>query len=298
MDHASINRLDAPPVLGEPVSGALIDGSITFSIDLVSMAEMAITLPTPAGESPIIYLIRHKGVPFWYVHFHGVNFLSAKDNVDIGFTRVWYSLHRLEVRDVISGAAAGSIHPEMRPGDVVVMTDFIDLSNHRPRSMITEIWSQAPYVGASFVPALCPELSDILRQACSIYTLGKVFPSGVLAQFEGHRFESPAEIKMARTLGGDMVAHHQASEAIYARELGIHFGALNYVSNIAAGLAPDWEASFVTEDQAKAGYQLCSEVMLDTMAAAGKRECHCAYCPQPDEQPVSIETIEARPVFR
>jgi 5'-methylthioadenosine phosphorylase len=295
-----IERLDEPPTLGENVTGALINGSITFSIRLADRAERAITLPTPAGESPPFYLVRHNGVPFWYVHFHGVDFMSAHDNVQVGFTRTWYVLHRLGIRDVISGAAVGGIRADMQPGDVVVLTDFIDFSTHRPRSMLTEIWERLPWIGGLYEPPMCDELSGLLRECASAYDLGTVHPEGVLGQGEGHRFESPAEIRRMRAAGADMVAHHQASEAIYARELGIHFGAISYVSNIAPGLASDPSKAFVTDEQAKAGYALCANIMLEAMARAASRTVSCTACPQDQDGPVKVrpEDVKARPIFR
>jgi 5'-methylthioadenosine phosphorylase len=297
MSPIPVEKLDSPPNLGEIVSGALIDGSITYQFDLPSRAERAITLPTPAGESPVFYLLRTDGVPFWYIHFHGVDFMNAKANVEVGFTRTWHVLHALGIRDVISGAATGSVHPEMRPCDVVIMDDFIDLSTHRPRSMHTELWWKAPYVGAMFTPPLCPELTRILVDATGCYKQGRVFPSGTLAQFEGHRFESPAEIRMVRAMGGDMVAHHQASEAIYARELGIHFGALNYVTNIAAGLCKPPAKEFVTDEEAHEGYSQCTQVMFNAMAMAARRDVGCKVCPQPEGR-VAKEEVLYKDLYR
>ena len=299
MSKIQIRSLDTPPEMASEVTGALIDGSITYSSNLIQSADMVFTLPTPAGNSPPFYLVEHDGVQFWYVHFHGVDFTTASKNVQVGFTGTWYVLHRMGIRDVISGAAVGSIHPDMRPGDVVVMDDFVDFSTHRPRSMLMEIWEKPPWIGAEFVPPLCPELTDILRDEIQSYSLGRVFNSGTLGQFEGHRFESPGEIRMAQNAGADMVAHHQASEAIYARELGIHYGAMNYVTNIAAGLSPPEEA-FISEDQAKAGYEFCTQIMLSTMARAARRNPSCQVCPQDDEQPIerAKDQVQLKPVFR
>lgn len=300
MTSLPIEKLDAAPDLGERVTGALINGSITYSIRLSERAERAITLPTPAGESPPFYLIRHDGVPFWYVHFHGVDFMSARDNVEVGFTRTWYVLHALGIRDVISGAAVGSIKPEMKPGDLVVMDDFIDFSTHRPRSMLTELWERLPWIGGIFEPAVCPELSAILVDEAQAYTHGCLFSTGTFGQFEGHRFESPGEIRMARSAGADMVAHHHASEAIYSRELGIHFAGMSYVTNIAAGLEADPAKRFVTDDQARTGYAQCAEIMLAAMVRAARRNSACAICPIRNDSPVQVrpEDIRPKPVFR
>jgi 5'-methylthioadenosine phosphorylase len=298
MADVQVQKLDSPPEMREQVSGALIDGSITYNIRLSERAEMSFTLPTPAGESPPFYLVRHQDVPFWYIHFHGVDFMTASANVQVGFTRTWYTLYCLGVRDVISGAAAGSIHPDMRPGDAVVVDDFLDFSTHRPRSMQTEIWEKLPWIGAAFVPPMCPELTGVLRDAANGYAHGQVFPSATLGQFEGHRFESPAEIRRAKAAGADVVHHHQASEAIYARELGIHYGAFNIVSNIAAGLAADWGESWLSPEQYKAATAACADIMLDAMVRAAQREAHCTVCPVPKDQPVVVTEVVQRPVYR
>jgi 5'-methylthioadenosine phosphorylase len=298
MTELEIQRLDTPPTLTEPVTGALMDGSITYHLKLAERAEMAFTLPTPAGESSPFYLVHHEGVPFWYIHFHGVDFMTANNNVDVGFTRTWYTLYRLGVRDVISGAAAGSIHPDMRPGDIVVVDDFVDFSTHRPRSMQTEIWERLPWIGASFVPPMCPELTHILREVSQGYSFGQVFNSATVGQFEGHRFESPGEIRMAKNAGADVVHHHQASEAIYARELGLHYGAFNIVSNIAAGLASDWGESWLSAEKYQAATEACADIMLAAVVRSAQRESTCTTCPIPKEQPVKIEGVKAKPVYR
>ena len=297
MPAPEIQQLNSPPSLDKPVTCVLIDGSITYSADLRSQAEMAFTLPTPVGESPPFYLLSYKGTPYYYVHFHGVDFTTASKNVQVGFTGTWYVIHKLGVRDAISGAAAGSIHPDMKPGDLVVMDDFVDFSTHRPRSMLTEIWERPPWIGAQYVPPLCPELTNIIRQCAKSYTRGKVFETGTFGQFEGHRFESPGEIRMAKAVGADMVAHHQSSEAIYARELGVHYGAIDYITNIAAGLSSAEEA-FVSDAEAKLGYEQCKNIMLEAIILASQRTPACTVCPQCDEQPVDVKNVTAKPVYR
>jgi 5'-methylthioadenosine phosphorylase len=201
---------------------------------------------------------------------------------------------------VISGAAAGSINSDMKPGDIVVVDDFFDFSTHRPRSMLTAIWEQLPWIGASYVPPMCPELTELLRETSSDYEYGQLFKSATVAQFEGHRFESPAEIRRAKNAGADVVHHHQASEAIYARELGIHYAAFNYVSNVAAGLASSWDESWIPPEKSQAITKRCCQIMLDTLVRAAQREVTCKTCPVSKDQPVKIrpEDVRQKPAFR
>ena len=291
-------RLESIPIISEPITTCLIDGSITYNTDLVSKAEYAFTLPTPAGESPPFYLIRHREVPFWYIHFHGIDFLSADKNVDVGFTQTWYVLHMLGVEKILSGAAVGSLSEGMKPRDVVIISDFIDLSSQRPRSILLEIWNKSPYLGGEFVPPVCEELSTIMHQIFKQYPNGKTHNNCTLAQFEGHRFETPAEIKMAQKISANVVAHHQASEAIYSRELGIHFCAIAYVSNIAAGLKKNWGKSFVTDEEAKTDYEELTNMMLDGIVSITESKMSCKSCLQNEDYKLVENYSTLKNVFR
>jgi len=295
----AVQRLDTPDQATEKATVALIDGSITWTYGLQEQAEWAFTLPTPAGESPTFFVMRYDGVPYYYVHFHGVEFRSASANVQVGFSRTWYVLHALGVRDVISGAAAGSLHRDYRPGDIAIIDDFIDLSHHRPRSILTEIWERPPYIGATFAEPTCPELRAILISlANERYRRGRVHERAVLVEEEGHRFSTPAESRMMQRLGGDLVAHHQASEAIYARELGIHYAALDYITNIAEGLEPN--TPWIAAEEVRAGGTVCVEIMLEAVARAARRTSTCTACPRSSDDPAGIapESVLMKPVYR
>jgi purine-nucleoside phosphorylase len=62
---------------------------------------------------------------------------------------------------------------------------------------------------------------------------------GVYAQFRGPQYETPAEVRMARTLGADLVGMSTALEAIAARECGLDVLGLSLVTNMAAGLGAE-----------------------------------------------------------
>lgn len=61
---------------------------------------------------------------------------------------------------------------------------------------------------------------------------------GVYVQFRGPQYETPAEVRMARTLGGDLVGMSTSLEAIAAREAGLEVLGLSLVTNPAAGISP------------------------------------------------------------
>src|SRR6185437_4703229 len=69
-------------------------------------------------------------------------------------------------------------------------------------------------------------------------TVDPRLPEGVYVQFRGPQYETPAEVRMAGVLGGDMVGMSTALEAIAAREAGLEVLGISLVTNPAAGISP------------------------------------------------------------
>ena len=78
-------------------------------------------------------------------------------------------------------------------------------------------------------------LSDLALEG---YKAGRVFTGGVVVQDDASRYETPAEIRMYQTIGGDIITHNVVTEMIYARQLGMHLAVVNAVSNPAVGVRP------------------------------------------------------------
>ncbi|GAA4892102.1 purine-nucleoside phosphorylase [Streptomonospora salina] len=118
--------------------------------------------------------------------------------------------------------AAGSLNPALTVGSPVLVADHINLTG------------QSPLRGANFVD-LTETYSARLRA-----TAREADPSlaeGVYAAMRGPHFETPAEIRMLRAMGADLVGMSTVLEAIAAREAGASVLALSLVTNVAAGLS-------------------------------------------------------------
>ncbi|MEO3754209.1 purine-nucleoside phosphorylase [Streptomyces sp. B6B3] len=115
----------------------------------------------------------------------------------------------------------GGLREGMRVGQPVLINDHINLTG------------ASPIIGSNFVDltdlysprlrALCREIDDSLEE-------------GVYVQFPGPHYETPAEIRMVRTMGGDLVGMSTVLEAIAAREAGAEVLGISLVTNLAAGL--------------------------------------------------------------
>ncbi|WP_092531285.1 purine-nucleoside phosphorylase [Amycolatopsis arida] len=125
------------------------------------------------------------------------------------------------VRAVLLTNAAGGLREGLRVGQPVLITDHLNLT------------ATSPITGANFVD-LVDLYSDRLRRIAR-----EVDPSlaeGVYAGLPGPHFETPAEIRMLRTLGADLVGMSTVLEAIAARAAGIEVFGMSLVTNLAAGM--------------------------------------------------------------
>ncbi len=131
---------------------------------------------------------------------------------------------------VILTNAAGGLNPEWPPGTAVALTDHLNLTNRSPLSGPPP---PDPY-GSRFV-----DLSEVYSARLRAVARG-VDPSmreGVYAALRGPHYETPAEIRMLRTLGADLVGMSTALEAIAARHLNAEVLGVSLVTNLAAGVA-------------------------------------------------------------
>lgn len=119
---------------------------------------------------------------------------------------------------------AGGIKEHWKPGTPVLISDHINLT------------AASPLEGATFVDLTdlyAKRLRDLAR------TVDPSLDEGVYCQFRGPHFESPAEVQMAKTIGGHIVGMSTALEAIAAREAGMEILGMSLITNLAAGISKE-----------------------------------------------------------
>jgi len=142
------------------------------------------------------------------------------------------TLKALGAEGLIATNAAGSLRPDIAPGDLMLLNDHINFSGLNP--LIGE------RTDARFVPmteAHDPGYRAALRAAAAAE--GIALPEGVYAWYSGPSFETPAEIRAIRTLGGDAVGMSTVPEVILARFLGLRVAAISTITNMAAGMSDE-----------------------------------------------------------
>lgn len=240
--------------------------------------EGSFTVETNVGQSPPIYRMRYKDVPFYYIRAHGRS--PNKDSKVIApsgdeYVKTWVALHQLGVHYAFGGATAGAINSDYDFDDFVIVDDFILIGNQRPQSVLAAGGVVRDNRFDSFAVPFCPDLRRLLIEESQKGYKGRVHTTGVIVQDDPMRFETPAEIRMMRGLGGDMVSHNVVTEAIYARQLGIHFAVLNSISNPATGVKP-----YTYEDMQDSVARIAAgavPVVLEAIARIPKLEHTCGY---------------------
>ena len=139
------------------------------------------------------------------------------------------ALGHLGTETLILTNAAGSLREDMPPGSPMLITDHINLSGANP--LIGEA-SDTRFL--NMVDAYDPRIQSAFRAAAG--HVGTPLHEGVYAWFSGPSFETPAEIRMARTLGADAVGMSTVPEVILARHAGLRVGAVSLITNLGAGM--------------------------------------------------------------
>ncbi|NLZ38467.1 MAG: S-methyl-5'-thioadenosine phosphorylase [Firmicutes bacterium] len=183
------------------------------------------------------------------------------------------ALVKLGVQRVIATAAVGSLNESMPPGSMVLLHQFLDFTKGREATFFTG--GEAGVVHTDFTEPYCPELNDILLQAASAAGL-QLLQGGVYVCTEGPRFETPAEIKMFKQLGGDLVGMTNVPEVVLAREAGICYSTVAMCTNFAAGISPTvlshQEVLDVMSNNVEKVQTLLAEAIL---RLPQKRNCSC-----------------------
>jgi purine-nucleoside phosphorylase len=142
-------------------------------------------------------------------------------------------LCRLGIKTLVVTNAAGGINRDFQPGDLMAITDHINLSGFNPLRGPNE-----EQLGARF-----PDMSEAYGRALTAKAIecgtriGLTMRSGIYAILAGPSYETPAEIRMLARLGADAVGMSTVPEVIAARHMGVKVAGISCITNLAAGIS-------------------------------------------------------------
>lgn len=166
-----------------------------------------------------------------------------------------FVLHEMGVQTLIVTNACGGINESFAPGDLMLITDHINLTGNNPL-----IGPNDERFGPRF-PDMTEVYSSALRRAAmeQAEELSIPLKEGVYALFTGPMYETAAEIRALRTMGADAVGMSTVPEATAARYLGMQVLGISCITNMATGIAKKAHSHEAVLAKARqSGEQLCA----------------------------------------
>ncbi len=161
---------------------------------------------------------------FHYYEGHGLDAVTFPVRV----------MKAIGVEKIIVTNAAGGVNEKYSPGDLMLIADHINLTGTNPLigSNDKELGPRFPDMSTAYCPNLRASAHEAAREN------GITVQEGVYVGMLGPSYETPAEIRMLRTLGGDAVGMSTVPEVIVASHAGIRVLGISCISNMAAGILP------------------------------------------------------------
>ncbi|HLI48832.1 MAG TPA: MTAP family purine nucleoside phosphorylase [Chthonomonas sp.] len=192
----------------------------TVSVHLANAEVKVISIADNYVEPQALYFLPRHGD----THHLAPHQIDYRANIE--------ALVELGVNKILATNAVGSLRSDLPPGTLLIPHDFIDFTRQRMLSY---------FVGSKWRHTDFSEpYSQLIRNAITRAAEDLDVPvvsRGVYVGVDGPRFETPAEVRMFALVGGDVVGMTGVQEAIFAREAGIEYGTLCFVTNYAAGLS-------------------------------------------------------------
>ena len=195
--------------------------------------------------------------------------LSGRSHRYEGYTldRVTFGLrvmHALGARTMFFTNAVGAIHPEYRPGDLMLATDHINFIGKR--GLLTPAELEERRMGRRVTDYYDPRLRRLLIEAGM--RAGVRLHLGILMGSHGPSYETAAEVRMAAALGADVACMSTVHEVTVAAQIGCTCASLSCVTNRATGLS---ETRLTHEEETEVAHRVASRLraVIDEFMKAG-----------------------------
>jgi 5'-methylthioadenosine phosphorylase len=250
---------------------AVIGGTGFYSIASAALKEKK-AVDTKYGQVIVSVYEAEGGEEFAFIPRHGEGHACAPHKVNYRANII--ALKQMGVERVIGVCSVGSLRKNIKPGDFVLVDQFLDFTKSRPSTFFDE---DGCVVHTNVTEPYCPEMRAGIGRIPSGRNIHK---KGTYVCADGPRFETAAEIKMFAALGGDVVGMTGVPECVLARELGMCYACIAVVTNYAAGLDNQPVShEEVMEEMEKLGAALQDYVISCLAAMPEKPGCHCKDAP-------------------
>jgi purine-nucleoside phosphorylase len=220
-------------VLGSGLSG-IVEGLGYREVPFSQIAEFP--KPTVTGHKGIACLSDKAIIMAGRFHYYEGH---AMDEVVLPI----FLMRELGVETIVLTNAAGGVNAAYKPGDLVLIKDHINFMGANPFIGPNPVHgSEAGAQAGTPLGDRFFDMSDVYPKALRDLAkrkAGRELHEGVYMAFTGPSYETPAEVRMARTMGADLVGMSTVPEAIAARYLGMKVLGISCVTNPAAGISSE-----------------------------------------------------------
>jgi 5'-methylthioadenosine phosphorylase len=250
---------------------AIIGGSGIYSMAMVQRVRKAV-IKTPYGRSPELVVGELEGKRVVFIPRHGEKHEVPPHRINYR-ANLW-ALGRLGVTRVLATTASGTLNPRIRPGDLALLTQFLDFTKSRPLTF--HEGGRRGVVHVDMTEPYCPELRVVISDAARGLGI-KLHRDATYACMEGPRFETSAEIRALRKLGSDLVGMTNIPECVLARELGMCYAAIGIITNYAAGISRKTLSHAAVLELMKRNAPRTKSLLVRAIRKIPeKRKCFCA----------------------
>jgi purine-nucleoside phosphorylase len=175
------------------------------------------------------------------------------------------TMAQLGAQTILITNAAGGLDPTWSPGDLMLVTDHLNLTGTSPLigANVDTLGPRFPDMSKAYDPEVNAALRGVAR------ALGHDLREGVYAGLLGPTYETPAEVRMLRGFGAHAVGMSTVGEVIALRHMGVRVGALSCITNLAAGILDQPLNHAEVEATAKAKRQVLLDLLTGWIKAIG-----------------------------
>jgi len=248
----------------------IIGGSGLYSMPgLSGIREIVIETPFgPSSDAYVLGTLEDRQVAFLARHGRGHRILPS----ELNFRANIHAFKQLGVSRILSVSAVGSLKEEHKPGEFLIVDQFVDRTRHR----IDTFFGDGVVAHVAFADPVCPELSETMAAACKKAGVpGK--RGGTYVCMEGPQFSTKAESNLYRSWGMDVIGMTNLQEAKLAREAELCY--------VTVAMVTDYDCwhphhDSVTVDQivavlVKNAENACNVVREAVAVMPKERACNC-----------------------
>jgi 5'-methylthioadenosine phosphorylase len=246
------------------MESAIIAGTGIYAIPGFEFEQKQVE--TPYGPA-LVNIGRKDGFDLVFLGRHGLDHTTPPHKIN--FRANLKALQMLGVKRILATCAVGSINREIPPLGLALISDFLNFTNDRPLSFYDG--GKSGLVHTNMDVPYCPAMGRKILELAPCFDL-QIRSQAVYVATNGPRFETPAEIRMYDRLGGDVVGMTGVPEVVLARELNMHYAAVAYSINWAAGLEEKME--FVSGKMTEIRQRLAS-LLVRSLQELETLDCSC-----------------------